>query len=104
MIRQYTTPTLTVEVGADLTGCKAIVSIMCEGERKDYEYTEFDVKDGVTTIKVQLSQEDTAKYTTVQTILMQCNWIASDGVRMASEQKRIAVAPNLLKEIITYGD
>lgn len=106
MIRQYTTPTLTVEVGADLTGCKAIVSIMCNGDRTDYEFEGDDiaVEDGVTTLTLKLSQEDTGKYLTVQTITIQANWITSDGVRMASEQKRLAVAPNLLKEVISYGD
>lgn len=106
IIRQYTTPTLQVEVGADLTGCKAIISIQYGSDRKDYEFSgdDISVEEGVTTLAVKLSQEDTANYKALQFITLQANWISPDGVRCASEQKRLECAPNLLQEVISYGN
>lgn len=106
MIRQFTTPTLAVEVGADLTGCDVWISIKCNGERTDHRFAsdEIEVNGDTTTLKVPLTQEETGAYTVGQTIVLQANWITSDGVRRASEQRRITVTPNILDEVISYGD
>lgn len=56
-MRRFTTPTITFEVGANLTGCDAYLTLR-QGNR-ELTITDFEdvsVSDGVTTLSVTLTQ------------------------------------------------
>lgn len=108
----YTTPTVHLIVeGVDITdkdvyvtleqGCKELTKsgsdLIIEAETTDQEQTD-------TNITFVLSQEESARFDYNKNVSIQVNWIASNGVRAATEIKGIKVMKNLLGEVISYGD
>lgn len=108
---KYTTPTITLVVeGADLTG-KDIYATLEQGCRQltkkgsDMTVSTEVVDDRTDTVLTMvLSQEETATFDFNRNVSIQVNWIASNGVRAATEIKAILVMKNLLDEVISYGD
>lgn len=107
----YTTPTITLVVeGVDLTG-KDIYATLEQGCRqltkKGSEMTVTTETVGQrtdTVLTMVLSQEESASFDFNRNVYIQVNWIASNGVRAATEIKAILVMKNLLDEVISYGD
>ena len=108
---KYTTPTITLVVeGVDLTG-KNIYATLEQGCReltkKGSEMTVTTETVGErtdTVLTMVLSQEESASFDFNRNVYIQVNWIASNGVRAATEIKAILVMKNLLDEVISYGD
>lgn len=104
MIR-YTTPTITLEVPKDITSnTNVYVSLKQGNVQKDVKVAaaNMTVSNGITTITVSLTQEDTAKFT-AGTCTAQVNWITSEGKRDSTGQARIKIEDNLLDRVIAYG-
>ena len=108
----YTTPTiyLTVE-NVDLSGQKDVyvsleqfgLELTKSGEDITVSTTTHDqITD--TNISVPLTQEESAAFEFGKEVQVQVNWIDSQGVRDATEIKKIKVFRNLLDEVISYGD
>ena len=78
-MRRGTTPTITVTVGADLTG-KEIHLAFQSGELvvKSGNDLDVSVEDGITTITTALTQEDTLSFSTAQ-CRVQARAFNSDG-------------------------
>lgn len=107
----YTTPTiyLTVEEH-DLSGMDVYVSL----EQGNIELTKSGDDITVTTtthdqvtdtnISVPLTQQETAAFNFDGKVSVQVNFINSQGVRDATEIKKVSVFRNLLDKVIAYGD
>lgn len=106
----YTTPAieLTVE-DEDLTGMDVYVtlqqrSVVLTKTGNDLVIeTETVGQVTNTNITLTLSQEESAAFKYNQPVALQVNWIASNGVRDATDIQNIPVMQNLLDEVITYG-
>ncbi len=103
MIR-YTTPTIEVEVETDLTGNDVWFSIRQDTVRLDKKISTISVTQGVTSFDVPLTQEETAMFIAGDPVLVQVNWIDTNGVRDATGIQRISAFQNLLDKVIAYGD
>ena len=101
---RYTTPILPLEVYEDLTGMKVYATISQGKVKVTKQIDTFEVVDGISKINVPLTQEDTAKFSTVAGAQVQVNWIDANEVRSATEIKQIIAFDNLLDEIIYYTD
>lgn len=107
-MRRFTTPALPMTVPVDLTGADIYVTIK-QGPRKlqktgsDVVFV-YDSESGKTTLTVTLTQEETGAFLAEKTATVQVNWIFSDGIRSATNIKKIDVTENLLNEVIEYGD
>ena len=109
MIR-FTTPTLTVSVaGADLTNCKVWLSFEQRVPYTNLLITEFDVEvispvtivDNTSYFDVTLTQEQSSSFRT-GSVIVQVNWMTSDGVRKATPIGVVAVEENIYGEVLTY--
>lgn len=107
----YTTPTISLTVeGVDLSGLDVYVSL--EQGSKEMVKTGNDLiittetHEQVTdsNIVFTLTQEESASWNLGKSVMVQVNWISSDGVRDATEIKTIGVMRNLLDEVIQYGN
>ena len=111
MIR-YTTPALEFDVEAvDLTENLDVYVSLEQGcvelEKKNADLTMTAVThDNITDthIVAVLTQEESAKFSFKSPVRIQVNYIGSDGIRGATEQKTIPVMENLLDRVIAYGD
>lgn len=104
-MRRYTTPTLVLKVGKDLTGYDVYVSLAAPYYTPDpIKATDMTVEENVTTIRVPFDQKETAKLREKATVKLQVNWISASGVRGATDVVNLRVTENLLEEVITYGD
>ena len=103
----YTTPTITLTIeGCDLTDKEVYVSLE-QGKKiltKKSDELDISVDQGNTIIEMPLTQEESGYFDYNLTVSVQVNWISSDGIRAATEIKNIKVMPNLLNEVIEYGE
>ena len=107
----YTTPTITLVVeGVDLTG-QDIYATLEQGCKEltktgaDLNVTTETIQQVTnTTINFVLSQTESASFDFNKNVLVQVNWISSQGVRSATEIKNIPVMRNLLDQVIEYGN
>lgn len=103
---KYTTPTITLRIkNKDITGADVYVSIE-QGATKLTKKNDFTITyDGTnTTIKLVLTQQESALFNYSHGAEMQVNWINAEEVREATTIKRVAVMRNLLDKVINYGD
>lgn len=103
----YTTPTIQLIVeGVDITGKDAYVTLEqgCKELTKSGSDLTVSAEDADTNITFVLTQEESAIFDPNKNVFIQVNWIASNGVRAATEIKAIGVMKNLLGEVINYGD
>lgn len=107
----YTTPTISLVVeGVDITDKDVYVTL----EQGNTELTKTgtdlimstETAEGqtVTNITLTLSQEESALFDYNKKASVQVNWIASNGVRAATEIQTIYVMRNLLDQVIEYGN
>ena len=102
MIR-YTTPTITLTINAVIPeGAKAIVSLRQKKIQLDKEVT-YDRGDKTTTLIVELSQSESAKFDASEPVLVQVNWITPDGDRNATKVASVVAFDNLLDKVISYA-
>ena len=97
-MRRYTTPTLTFEIGADLTGCDVWITLR-QG-RRELTVIEFDaveVSGGKTYVTLTLTQRQTAAFVMGRPVDVQANIIDSTGHRVASEVRQINVDRQLME-------
>lgn len=109
MIR-YTTPTLTVSVaGADLTNCRVWLSFEQRAPHTNSLITEFDVEvtsavtivDNTSYFDVTLTQEQSSSLR-IGPVMVQVNWMTSDGVRKATPIGVVGVQENIYGEVLAY--
>ena len=107
----FTTPTIHLIVeGVDITGKEVYVTLEqgCRELTKSGSdlivEAETDQEQTDTNITFVLTQEESARFDHNNNVSIQVNWIASNGVRAATEIKGIKVMKNLLGEVISYGD
>ena len=97
-MRGFTTPTIVLEVGADLTGCDAYLTLR-QGYR-EMTITDFEdvsVSNGVTTLSVTLTQEQSARFADNRPIEAQVNVIDQAGYRVATDIATIAIDRQLME-------
>ena len=107
----YTTPTIKLIVeGVDITGKdiyvtleQRCVKLIKKGSDLIVEAETIE-QNTDTIITFVLTQEESARFDFNKNVYIQVNWIASNGVRAATEIKAIGVMKNLLDEVISYGD
>ena len=106
----YTTPTISLVVeGVNLTGQDVYVTL----KQGCLELTKTGADLTVTTtthdqvtdtnIAFTLTQEESAAFNYNLSVLLQVNFINSQGVRDATNMVNIGVMRNLLDEVIAYG-
>lgn len=108
MIR-YTTPTFTLTVsGVDMSDDDVYVSfnqgsivLTKTGDDVTVSYSD---DDDATTITVMLEQSESALFELKGKVVIQVNWITSDGVRYATKPASAYVKTNLFEEVIEYGE
>lgn len=103
-MRRYTTPTLTLRIdGEGLAGCDVYVTLT-QGETEitvtGEECTSVDVDDSGMTVRLQLTQEQTARFEPRKAVRVQANIVDSTGHRFATDIQRVSVWDNLLAEVI----
>lgn len=103
----YTTPTISLTVeDIDLTGKDVYVTL----EQGSHQLTKkgnelaISVEDTDTNITLTLTQEESGMFDYSRNVAIQVNWISSNGVRSATDIKKIDVMRNLLDEVIEYGN
>lgn len=103
----YTTPTISLTVeDIDLTGKDVYVTL----EQGSHQLTKagsqlsISMEEADTVIYMTLTQEESAMFDYSKNVAVQVNWISSDGVRSATDIKKIDVMRNLLDEVIEYGN
>lgn len=104
----YTTPSIPLLVkGIDLTdGYDVYVTL----EQENIELTKSgqDIsmvkKTNDTEVTIVLTQEESAMFRWNASVMIQVNFIDSDGVRDATNPVTISVMRNLLDKVIEYGD
>ena len=101
---RFTTPVLPLDVYQDLTGMRVFATVSQGKEKVTKEIDSFEVTAGVTRIYMPLTQEDTAKFSSVAGVQIQVNWIDSNEIRSATEIKQIISFDNLLDEVIYYTE
>lgn len=101
---RYTTPTLPLEVDADLTGNNVYVTLTQNDVELTKQVSDFTVADGVTTINVPLTQAETGQFSAVAKVQVQVNFISEAGDRGATNIQFVSLFDNLLDEVISYGD
>ena len=102
---RYTTPTLPLEVDADLSGNEVYVTLSQNSVAITKQIYDFTVdEDGVTSISVPLTQEDTGRFSAVAKVQVQVNFISEAGDRGATNIQFVSLFDNLLDEVISYGD
>lgn len=103
----YTTPTISLTVeDIDLTGKDVYVTLEqgCNQLTKKGSQLAISIEEGDTVINLTLTQEESGRFDFNRNASVQVNWISSDGVRSATEIKKIDVMRNLLDEVIEYGN
>ena len=103
----YTTPTISLTVeDIDLTGKDVYVTLEqgCNQLTKTGTQLAISIEEADTVIDMTLTQEESAKFDYNKNAAVQVNWISSDGVRSATDIKKIDVMRNLLDEVIEYGN
>lgn len=103
----YTTPSISLIVeGVDLTGMDVYVTIEqgCLEMTKSGSDLIIDTEGEDTSIIFMLTQEESAKFNYNASASIQVNFISADGVRDATEIRRIDVLRNLLDKVVQYGD
>lgn len=103
----YTTPTISLTVeGIDLTGKDVYVTLEqgCHQLTKKGNDLAVTIEDTDTNIALTLTQEESAIFDFNRNASIQVNWISSNGVRSATDIKKIDVMRNLLDEVIEYGN
>lgn len=108
---KYTTPTIHLIVeGVDITDKDIYVTleqgnIELSKTGSDLTVTAITEEQNTDTdITFVLTQEETGQLNPCRNVMIQVNWIASNGVRAATEIKAIGVMQNLLDEVIDYGN
>lgn len=104
----YTTPSISLIVeGVDLTQNQDVYVSIEQGqfelEKKGADLI-LTKEENDTMIVVMLSQEESASFNYNSSAAIQVNWIDEDGIRDATEIRRIDVLKNLLDRVIAYGD
>lgn len=97
----WTTPTHTIRIhGIDLTGCRVFVDYRqgCWELHKEAEYVAFE--DGVTTIRVTLSQRESGSFKPDSKVSMQVNWLYADGSRDATIVREFDNLRNLYEKVL----
>ena len=103
MIR-YTTPTLVLEIEADLSGADVYVTLRQACRELTKKNPASVIAEGVTTLTIPLSQIETADFSETLPVSVQVNWITPGGNRTATEIATFRTFANLLDEAISYGD
>ena len=103
MIR-YTTPTITLEVDADLSASDIYVSLVQGSKEKVVKNPSYSVSSGKTTLTFTFTQEESASFNEFESIHLQVNWITAGGTRNATEIATFNSFRNLLDEVIAYGN
>lgn len=106
MIR-FTTPTIPIEVEADLSTAEIIVSLVQGSLQLDkiIDPADISVEDGKTSFSISLSQEETARFCSDKHVQIQCNAVFPDDTRIATAITRIPTFENLLDQVVEYdGD
>ena len=102
-MRRFTTPTITFEVGADLTGCDAYLTLR-QGHR-ELTITDFDdmsVSEDVTTISITLTQEQSARFADNRPIEAQVNIVDQAGYRVATDVATISIGRQLMEREVEW--
>ena len=108
---KYTTPTITLTIeGVDLSAQDVYVTL----QQGNLELTKSGSDLTIDTETVQqitntdisftLTQEESALFKFNASVSVQVNWISAQGVRAATEIKKLNVMDNLLDEVIEYGN
>lgn len=103
MIR-YTTPTLVLEIEADLTGADVYVTLRQACRELTKKNPAATTDEGVTTLNIPLTQEETSDFSDTLPVAVQVNWITPGGNRQATEIATFRTFANLLAEVISYGN
>lgn len=90
-------------VTKDLTGCDVYLSLVQGTVHIDARITDVAIEEGTTTIKYKLSQSDSARFKTAAPVLVQVNWIDSNGDRGATALRTVPVFSNLMEQEVSYG-
>ena len=102
-MRQYTSPTHTVRVkGIDITGADKVYVTYANSIR-NRSFTVEDppavLTEGNTDLAIDLTQEQTGIFGPGESVDIEVNWMIG-GKRYATGIKRLAVAENLIPEVI----
>lgn len=101
---RYTTPTLPLEVDADLSGNEVYVTLSQNSVIITKQIYDFTVDEhNVTSINVPLTQQETGQFSAVAKVQVQVNFISGAGDRGATNIQFISLFDNLLPEVISYG-
>ena len=103
MIR-YTTPTLQLIIEADLTGADVYATFRQACRELTKQNPTATVDEGVTTLSIPFTQEETADFADNLPVSVQVNWITPGGPRNATEIATFRTFANLLDEMIAYGN
>lgn len=95
----YTTPTLTLTVGADLTGMDVYVTIQQGSTLVTIEDAEMEYDGTKTSIAVTLTQEQTALFSR-GSCDVQVNWLDANERRSATQVRSVPIGTQLLREVL----
>lgn len=102
----YTTPQITLLIeGIDLTGQDKDIYVSIGNKclvTKSGEDVSAVLSGEDTLVYVRLTQEESARL--LGLCKVQVNWINDQGIREATEIETIEVTPNMLQEVIRYGE
>ena len=108
---KYTTPTISLTIeGIDISSQNVYVtleqgSIELTKTGSDLTITTETVESVANTeISFELTQEESALFKFNASVSVQVNWISAQGVRGATEIKKISVLQNLLDKVVEYGN
>lgn len=105
-MRQYTTPTIVLKVPADLTNTDVYVTMKQNATVLSIPDPAlvYDSEAVVSTIFVNLTQEQTGGFDLSAPAKLQVNWIDENGNRQATVTKQVHIEENLLSRVVEYGE
>lgn len=96
-MRRWTTPTHTIRVkGIDLTGADVWVTYTQGAKTLEVANPQAAYDGEDTSLEVELTQAQTAGFSTYAPVEVQVNWVTRDGKRDATAIKTVAVERNNL--------
>ena len=105
-MRRFTTPTITLEVGADLTGCDAYLTLRQGFETLTIRLDTLDdwtVTSEGATASVTLTQRQSARFGEGKPVEVQANVIDQNGYRAATDIVMAVFDRQLLEVTKSYG-
>lgn len=104
-MRRYTTPTIGLCIeGIDITDADIYVTFESKDNTVTVKNPDAAYENGNTIIECPLTQEQTASFGLTNQVVVQVNWVYSNGKRNATEIKAVSISDNLIEKVVEYGD